>query len=220
VDGIGNRSRWRYPLKKTVYDYKITADKKRPTATIDSITPNPATQGDDTVRFKGHGYDSDGYIVEYYWKSSKDGKLSSSKEFTKSASNLDVGTHTISFKVKDDDGQWSDWATMTLKIKEASHGTQDVKFRGEILVDRLWISFYSFDVKIDTVLDDPTGNLQKGETVNVYGHRSGPAQVDDVTVGDEVEVFGEYRGYEGTYEQIFLSGYEESSSDHYVKSVG
>jgi hypothetical protein len=108
-----------YDLKKTVYDHKITADKKRPTATIDSITPNPATQGDDTVRFKGHGYDSDGYIVDYYWKSSKDGKLSSSKEFTKSASNLDVGTHTIYFKVKDDDGQWSDWATMTLKIKEA-----------------------------------------------------------------------------------------------------
>ena len=96
---------------------------------------------------------------------------------------------------------------------------EEVKFRGEILADHPIISFHSFDVKIDTVLDDPTGNLQKGETVNVYGHRSGPAQVDDVTVGDKVEVFGEYRGYVGTYEQVFLSDWDESSSDHYVKKI-
>ena len=97
---------------------------------------------------------------------------------------------------------------------------EEVKFRGKILADYPIISFYSFDVKIDEVLDDPTGNLQEGETVNVYGHRSGPAQVDDVTVGDEVEVLGEYRGYVGTYEQIFLSDWDESSSDHYLKLCG
>ena len=96
-----------------------------------------------------------------------------------------------------------------------------VKIRGEILADAQIISFYSFDVKIDKVLNDPTGNLKKGEIVNVYGHRSGPAQVDDVTVGDEVEVFGEYFGYvEGaTFERIFLSDWGESSSDHYVKKI-
>ena len=96
---------------------------------------------------------------------------------------------------------------------------EEVKFKGKILADHQIISFYSFDVKIDEVLDDPTGNLQEGETVNVLGHRSGPAQVDDVTVEDEVEVFGEYRGYGGTYEQIFLSDWDESSSDHYVKKI-
>ena len=116
----------KYNIEKIVYDYKITADKKRPTATIDSITPNPATQGDDTVSFKGHGYDSDGYIVEYYWNSSKDGKLSSSKEFTKSASNLAVGIHTIYFKVKDDDDLWSDWTTGTLTIKKSITGKPDL----------------------------------------------------------------------------------------------
>ena len=89
---------------------------------------------------------------------------------------------------------------------------EEVKIRGKILTDYPIISFYSFNVKIDEILDDPTGNLQEGETVNVYGHRGGPAQVDYVTVGDEVEVFGEYRGYVGAYEQIFLS-----DSDHYVK---
>jgi len=101
---------------------------------------------------------------------------------------------------------------------------KEVKFRGKILADHPVISFYSFDVKIDKILDDPTGNLQKGETVNVYGHRDGPAQVDDVTVGDKVEVYGEYRGYAdgpviSPYEQIFLSDWDESSSDHYVKKI-
>jgi len=105
-------------IEKIVYDYRVTPEKQRPTAKIESITPNPATQGKDTVHFKGHGTDTDGYIVEYYWTSSKDGFMSSSKEFTKLASDLSVGTHTIYFKVKDNDGQWSDWDTAALTIKK------------------------------------------------------------------------------------------------------
>jgi hypothetical protein len=107
-------------------------------------------------------------------------------------------------------------------VKKYSVGVceyEKVKIRGKILADNPIISFYSFDIKIDEVIEDPTGNLQNGQTVNVYGHRDGPAQVDDVTVGDEVEVHGEYRGYVGTYEQIFLSDYGESSSEHYVKKI-
>ena len=104
---------------------------------------------------------------------------------------------------------------------EVVEEAKKVKIRGEILADAQIISFYSFDVKLDEILDDPTGILRKGEIVNVYGHRDGPAQVDDVTVGDKVEVFGEYRGYvEGaTFERIFLSDWGESSSDHYVKII-
>ena len=97
------------------------AEKQRPTAKIDSITPNPATQGKDIVHFKGHGEDTDGYIVEYYWASSIDGRIISesggSEEFEMPASALSVGTHTIGFKVKDNDGQWSDYDTATIIIK-------------------------------------------------------------------------------------------------------
>jgi hypothetical protein len=205
-----------YDLEKTVYDYKITADKKRPTATIDSITPNPATQGDDTVRFKGHGYDSDGYIVEYYWKSSKDGKLSSSKEFKKSASNLAVGTHTIYFKVTDDDGQWSDWATMTLKIEEKKEDSKYVKFRGKVLVNRPIISFYSIDVRIDDILNDPTGKLRVGDVVTAWSHRDSQAQVADPSVGDRVEVCGKYYGQDvrGGVESEYI---DLETKDHYLK---
>ena len=43
-----------------------------PTASIDSIIPNPAHEGAQ-VNFTGSGTDSDGNIVGYQWRSSLDG---------------------------------------------------------------------------------------------------------------------------------------------------
>ena len=88
------------------------SSNQEPVAYIDSISPNPATQGQ-TVNFNGHGMD-DGTIIEWEWRSSKDGVLSSSEDF--SSSSLSVGTHTIKFRVKDDDGKWSEYAERTLTI--------------------------------------------------------------------------------------------------------
>jgi PKD repeat protein len=87
-----------------------------PTAIIDSITPDPAKQGTDAVSFIGHGNDSDGSLVAYNWSSSTDGLLNTSSSFTKPASELSVGTHTIYFTVQDDDGAWSSAATGILMI--------------------------------------------------------------------------------------------------------
>ncbi|MDI6735223.1 MAG: hypothetical protein QME42_03355 [bacterium] len=84
-----------------------------PTAHIDSISPNPATQGK-IVSFTGHGEDSDGTIVAYEWNSSINGSLSTFANFTTTA--LSIGTHTIFFKVKDDDETWSAPVTSILKI--------------------------------------------------------------------------------------------------------
>ena len=52
--------------------------------------------------------------MEYKWRSSKDGVLSSESTFTKS--DLSVGTHTIHFKVKDDQGEWSSEDSSSLVI--------------------------------------------------------------------------------------------------------
>ena len=84
-----------------------------PTAYIDSISPNPATQGE-IVSFTGHGYDSDGSVVAYNWCSSIDGLLSTSASF--SISTLSVDTHTIYFKVQDNNGSWSSEVTESLTI--------------------------------------------------------------------------------------------------------
>ncbi len=84
-----------------------------PTAVIDSISPNPATAGQG-IAFSGSGMDPDGTIVEYEWTSSINGKIGSTASF--SSSTLSTGTHTISFRVKDDDGAWSPVVTQTLTV--------------------------------------------------------------------------------------------------------
>ncbi len=84
-----------------------------PTAYIDYISPNPATQGQ-IVYFSGSGSDPDGSIIAYNWISSKDGQLSISNAF--GTSSLSQGTHTVYFKVKDNSGSWSSEISKMLTI--------------------------------------------------------------------------------------------------------
>jgi hypothetical protein len=79
-------------------------------ATINLITPNPATAGQ-TVTFSGSG---SGTIVAYRWTSSIDGFLSSDADFA--TSTLSVGSHTISLEVEDNTGMTSQSATANLLI--------------------------------------------------------------------------------------------------------
>jgi hypothetical protein len=102
----------RYPL--------VGSQNQQPTAYINSISPNPAVQGE-TVYFDGHGTD-DGRIIGWEWQSDLDGVLSYSEDF--STSTLSVGTHTIRFKVKDKDEQWSSYAVDTLVINSQSTANQ------------------------------------------------------------------------------------------------
>lgn len=83
-----------------------------PTAVIDSISPSPTIVGE-VVFFNGHGSD-DGTIIEWEWKSSKDGVICSSNDCT--YSDLSVGTHTIMFRVRDDELQWSSYDEEVLVV--------------------------------------------------------------------------------------------------------
>lgn len=119
-DGVGDNP---YEIDADSYDnyplgYFLTYNAK-PIAYIDSISPNPVTQGQ-KVYFNGHGTD-DGFIIEWEWKSSKDGLLSTAEDF--STAGLSVGTHTIRFRVKDDEEQWSDYVEETLVVNPA--GSQE-----------------------------------------------------------------------------------------------
>lgn len=86
-------------------------ENQKPIAYIDSITPNPAIKGQE-VNFYGHGTD-DGIIIYWEWKSGTN-ILSNSEDF--SSSDLTEGTHTISFRVQDNNGEWSNLVTKTLAI--------------------------------------------------------------------------------------------------------
>ena len=75
-----------------------------PTAYIDSIVPPNVSPGE-MVSSTGHGTDPDGSVVGFQWRSSLDGNLSASASFD--TSSLSAGTHTIYFKVQDNNGNWS-----------------------------------------------------------------------------------------------------------------
>jgi len=92
---------------------KYPTDNQAPAAVIDNITPSPATQGS-AVSFTGTGTDTDGTIAAYEWSSSINGIFSTSQD--PSYSGLSVGTHTISFRVKDNDDAWSTYATRSLVV--------------------------------------------------------------------------------------------------------
>jgi hypothetical protein len=84
--------------------YVPAAPNQPPTAYIDLVSPPNVAPGE-TVTFTGHGVDPDGTIGAYSWQSSLDGDLSTALSFQ--TSSLSPGTHTIWFKVQDDDGEWS-----------------------------------------------------------------------------------------------------------------
>lgn len=86
---------------------------QKPTAQIAVINPCPAIEGQ-TIYFSGYGTD-DVSIVGYNWSSNIDGFLSGNSTFTKS--DLSVGTHTISFSVRDNMGEWSYEVPVILVIK-------------------------------------------------------------------------------------------------------
>ncbi len=94
-----------------------------PRATIHTIFPRElAVQGTDVVTFYGSGQDSDeagGRIVNYLWQSSLNGVLGTGAKLTIPANQLVPGIHTISFKVQDNEGDWSREVTRTLTVVDA-----------------------------------------------------------------------------------------------------
>ena len=105
VDTDGNR---RFKIENIPNDLPI--------AYIDPISPKIVALGEE-VSFKGHGKDGDGSIREYEWASNIDGDLSNSNSFT--TSSISLGKHTISFRVKDDEGAWSEKVSTSLDVKQA-----------------------------------------------------------------------------------------------------
>ncbi|MBI4743694.1 MAG: IPT/TIG domain-containing protein, partial [Actinobacteria bacterium] len=85
---------------------------QKPQAVIDSSTPNPANQ-DTPVAFTGHGTDTDGTIAEYSWNFG-DGATSTAQNPSHAYAN--PGTYTVSFRVRDNDGAWSETITTEMLI--------------------------------------------------------------------------------------------------------
>jgi murein DD-endopeptidase MepM/ murein hydrolase activator NlpD len=100
-----------------------TTSAGTPLAFIDSIDyDDTITYGDPvTYEFIGTGADTDSEgtraeIVAYEWTSDIDGFLSDQSTFSLASTALTNGLHTITFRVQDNEGLWSDYAIMELDV--------------------------------------------------------------------------------------------------------
>ncbi|MCG2711508.1 MAG: PKD domain-containing protein [Candidatus Omnitrophica bacterium] len=117
-----NDGTWSSEVSQTL-SVEMVVVNQPPTASIDSISPNPAQIGD-TVTFSGSGTDSDGTVVAYSWSSNLDGNLSTSATFD--TTTLSEGTHTIYFKVQDDDGEWSNETSQALEVSNQTAALEHI----------------------------------------------------------------------------------------------
>ena len=93
-----------------------------PIAKINKILPIPASEGEE-IFFYGNGTD-DGEIIEYYWYSNTNGFLSYENTFN--LTNLSNGTHTIYFKVMDNNDVWSEEVSTNIQVKPILNKDIDV----------------------------------------------------------------------------------------------
>lgn len=87
-----------------------------PVASIVSITPAYPSVGEN-VSFQGQGTDQDGTVLAFRWTSNVSGELSTQATF--SMAFKQPGIHNISFKVQDEDGDWSAAVSRDLTILKA-----------------------------------------------------------------------------------------------------
>jgi len=83
------------------------------TASIESITPSPATPLDE-IHFHGSG--SGGAISKYIWTSSIDGELANQNTPEAYIAGLSMGTHIITFEILDEFGVLYNGGTATLVV--------------------------------------------------------------------------------------------------------
>ncbi len=154
-------------------------DMMRPIGDIDTITPNPVVEGVE-VHFKGHGTTLRDEITTYAWSSSHDGEFYNGTESEVSYSKLSVGTHTISFKVQDNHGAWSNEVSMMVQVHTQPTATIDsispnpalpsesVEFSGsgddDGTIERyVWTSSLDGELHNSTGASFSTSTLSKGE---------------------------------------------------------
>ena len=121
-DSEGTWSPWDVYQQTLIINQEYQPQNQPPTAIILSIIPTTANFSE-PIYFQGRGEDEDGVIVMYSWSSDIDGSISQNPSFT--ISNLSIGTHIISFKVRDNNNQWSETKERIVTIKPG--GSEDNK---------------------------------------------------------------------------------------------
>ncbi len=182
VQDSGDHKVWSEEVNTTLVIHK------KPTAEITSVLPHPALDTD-TVEFKGNGTD-DGTIERYVWTSSIDKELHNDTQANFTNSSLSIGTHTISFKVQDNNGIWSEEVTATLTVNASAKGN---KLPVVTITSPANGATLKATVKIEGTATDEDGTVEKVEiSINsgawtaVTGIASWSYDWDSTTVKDGI----------------------------------
>jgi parallel beta-helix repeat protein len=104
-----------------VYKTLVVNPNQKPSAYI--LEPDGQVKYGTPVKFSGYGADSDGEITAYLWSSVPNFISSTNSSFT--LNNLPVENYTIYFKVKDNEGEWSNEVYTILSVLPNTTGSND-----------------------------------------------------------------------------------------------
>jgi len=141
---------------------------RRPRAIIISVSSEQVLEGS-PVHFVGKGMD-DGTVQQFQWMSDKDGVFGSEENV--SVSNLSAESHSISLRVKDNYGVWSNWThwskqitinrkprvTIDLLFPNPALDSETVSFVANGTDDDGFIQFYLWNSSIDGKLYNGSEN--------------------------------------------------------------
>ena len=116
--------------------YEELLDNQAPIVSILDITPLISLPGT-LVTMNASAIDYDGSVVSYKWTSSRDGNISTEKNF--SISNLSQGLHIVSFRAMDNEGKWSALVSLEIGIGDFPDASID-SVTGCNLIDSCVIS--------------------------------------------------------------------------------
>lgn len=174
-----NHEKWSIEVARSI----MVKPDSQPSAYINSVSPDRG-KPESIITFEGYGNDIDGVIVSYNWESSIDGSLSSSSSF--STSQLSIGMHSITFKVQDDSGQWSEpvIARVIIEPNGAPVAYIDTMSRSEITVGEK----VTFDGKgIDS--DGEITGYNWRSNIDGQLSTSNSFSTSDLSIGDHIIFF-------------------------------
>jgi hypothetical protein len=117
----------------------------------------------------------------------------------------------IPTKITSDDSSYNMLGLNAVALSDCVD-SQEVKFKGNVTDILYAISATFYKIQIDEIISDITGIMSVGDTASVWHYFDSPADVDSVSIGDSVVVFGEYTSYfEGVH------GVSLASSEHSLK---
>jgi len=141
-------------------------------------------------------------ITDYAWTSDKDGAIGSAESLSKPANQLSPGTHHISLKVRDTQGQWSDSVTENVFVASSSQTTWTMLLYldgddddGGALLDDFTNRLDALEdkdhgllnpyVRIAAQIDGPGENDTRRVLITPGTANSPPSVVEDPNIGEQ-----------------------------------